>query len=249
MQEIKIKTRLFVEQNFKNEPFLTLNQEQSHYLKNVLRCQKGDNLQVFNGIDGEWFAEVEELGKKSCLLAMKKQIRKMEKLKKVSLFFAPIKKNHTDFIIAKATELGVTDIYPITTQYSETHRVNIERFRAISIEAAELSERLCVPEIYLLQPLEEILSQTSHHGPFLFCDESKDGQSILSFLKSDKFNSDTGISVLIGPEGGFSKLEREKLQQQENCHAIRLGNRVMRADTAALYALSCINAAVDFGEN
>lgn len=215
--------------------------EQAHYLRSVMRLGVGAPLALFNGRDGEWQARIEALGKGWASCAVERQLRPQAGEADVWLVFAPIKRARIDFIAQKATELGVSGLWPVFTRHTAMSRVNLERLRANAVEAAEQSARLTVPEIREPVTLDEALVRWPAERRILLCDESGGGVPIAEALAVSGAKP-APWAVLIGPEGGFSPAELDRLRKLPIVTAVGLGPRLLRADTAALAALACWQA-------
>lgn len=213
---------------------LELDKDKTHYLKNVMKRNIGDDILLFNAISGEFLCEIIELSKKKTLVAVKKQTRPQFNCKALELYFAPVKKTPTDIIIEKTTELGVTDIYPVFTDNTIVNRVNTNRLTSIAIEASEQSRRLDIPTIHKEDKLKSTLQNWDNSKILYYLDETGAGKSAVEILKE----TNKTPCFLIGPEGGFSKSELEYLAKQEFTRAISLGSRILRAETACISALS-----------
>ena len=229
------KVRLHVEAALGDDVRVTPDEAQAHYLLHVMRAKLGDAVRLFNGRDGEWLASVVEASKRSCSLVCRKQLAPQSHVPDVWLVFAPIKKTPADYVVQKATELGVKRLQPVFTRRTIVTRVNLERMRANAVEAAEQSERLDVPEIGEPQPLNALLASWPADRAILFCDEAGEASPIATAL-ADIPNGPTAIFT--GPEGGFDPAERETIRARRNVVAVSLGSRILRADTAALSALA-----------
>lgn len=229
---------------------------QANYLLNVLRLGVGDQILVFNGRDGEWRAAVEPKGKRGCLLVPGGLERPQEGGPDIDYLFAPLKRSRLDYMVQKATELGVARLRPVVTRRTIAERVNIERMRANVVEAAEQCGILRVPEVLEPIKLERAISEWDVSRRLIFCDEAAAVANPIEALAGVRpSGSDTRLSsagkvdatapplaVLIGPEGGFDPAERQMLMSKPFTIAISLGPRIMRADTAAVAALSLVNA-------
>jgi 16S rRNA (uracil1498-N3)-methyltransferase len=228
------KVRLFVEAPLGEGAQIEPSLKQAHYLLHVMRARAGDRVGVFNGRDGEWLAEIVEVTKRSCVLACVRQTDAQRDVPDVWLCFAPIKKTAADYVAQKATELGVRALQPIFTRRTIVHRVNRERMHANAIEAAEQSGRLTVPEVRDAIALSKLLQSWPAVRRILFCDETGGGPiaNALADAPSGPW------AVLTGPEGGFDPEERALIRANPNAVAVSLGSRILRADTAALAALS-----------
>ena len=226
--------RLFVEDPLLPEAPVELGADQSRYLTRVMRLQPGSKVRAFNGRDGEWQCELQGTPKAAVLHPVR-QTRVQMAGPELTLLFAPIKKARTDFIIEKATELGVRAIHPVLTEYTQTSRVRVDRFRSLAIEAAEQTERMDVPEIFDAIPLAKALADWSDQRPLIYCDESAEAAPLAAHAST---LAEKPVSILIGPEGGFSPREREMLRRQSFVVPITLGPRILRAETAVVSALT-----------
>jgi len=227
--------RLYVEAPFEEGKRVGLDAEQAHYLLHVMRARAGDRVSLFNGREGEWLARLDQVTKRSCMLICERQARAQSETLDVWLCFAPIKKTPADYVVQKATELGVRVLQPVITRRTIISRINLERMRANAIEAAEQSDRLTVPEIREALSLNELFSDWPADRRILFCDEAGDAPSIAEALKSARGSP---WAVLTGPEGGFDPAERESIRALKSVTPVSLGPRILRADTAALAALA-----------
>ena len=247
--EERAKIRLFVEHPLAAHATIGLAAEQAHYLRSVMRLERGTPLLLFNGRDGEWRARLDGLGKGWASCAVEALTRPQTHEPDIWLVFAPLKRARIDFVAQKATELGVSALWPIFTRHTAVGRVNDERLRANAIEAAEQSERLTVPEVFEPASLDEVLAKWPAGRTVLLCDESGSGAPIADVLGAggEKSISDARsapAAVMIGPEGGFSRDELDRLRKHPNVTPVGLGPRVLRADTAALAVLACWQALV-----
>ena len=235
----KAETRLFVDAPLSGQASIPLEQGQAHYLRAVLRLQVGAKLVLFNGQDGEWLAEITDLGKKSGLALVTEKLREQTQSPDLWLLFAPLKKAATDLVFQKATELGVSAIKPVITKHSNTERMKLERAQAIVIEAAEQCERLDVPSVDIPSKLEAILADWPEDRRLFVCAEAGPANSLEKVFVAHQGEK---AAILIGPEGGFAVSELEFLSNQSFISLIGLGPRVLRAETAVLSALSCWQA-------
>lgn len=231
---VKAKIRLYVDEHLGEGQSLSLSKDQSHYLTGVMRQNVGAYIALFNGRDGEWQAELIAAGKRKAVLKCVEQSKPQNNPPDVWLYFAPIKKARTDFIVEKAAELGVARICPVQTDFTNSERIRQDRLQAHAIEAAEQCGGTFVPPVEDLQKLDAVLANWPADRKLLFCDETlMDATSQgLSGAKGEKW------AILIGPEGGFSEPEITKLRAMEATRSISLGPRVLRADTAAVAALT-----------
>jgi len=241
----KIQHRLYVNSALPGSGMLTLRPDQSHYLGNVMRVTIGDAVALFNGRDGEWAAEVTELKKKAVCLRITGQTKDQKPESDLMLAFAPIKKARIDFIAQKATELGVGHLQPIITRRTNVERVKTERLISNAIEAAEQCERLTVPVVSDPIKLEKLLAGWPDARMIMFCDEDLSGKSA-HFALADLPPSqrERPWAIFIGPEGGFDDDERAAIKAKANTVVVSLGPRVLRADTAAMAAISLWQSAI-----
>ncbi len=233
------KVRLYVEADLDAGARVAPSASQAHYLLHVMRAKAGDRVSLFNGRDGEWLAKIADVSKRSCVLACEKRTREQTGTPDVWLCFAPIKKTPADYVVQKATELGVHALVPVFTRRTIVSRVNVERMTANAIEAAEQSDRLTVPKIREPVSLDKLLKSWPRERHILFCDEAGDARPIAKALANMTAGS---WAVLTGPEGGFDPAEREMIRACDFVVPVSLGPRILRADTAALASLAVLQA-------
>jgi 16S rRNA (uracil1498-N3)-methyltransferase len=233
--------RLFVDHDLRAGAVIEATDDQFNYLVRVMRLAAGDQILVFNGRDGEWRAQLADLAKRGCRLTIVAPTRPQADGPDIHYLFAPLKRARLDYMVQKAVELGVRRLSPILTRRTIAERVNGERLRANAIEAAEQCGILWVPEIDQPVTLERALAAWDRSRQLIFCDEAADVQDPVAALLPLRGRP---VAVLIGPEGGFDAEERNLLRAQSYTHAISLGPRIMRADTAAVAALALVNATI-----
>ncbi len=233
---MKAKIRLYVEHQLGQGQSVPLTREQAHYLFGVMRQGVGGRVALFNGRDGEWQAEISEAGKRGGTLHCTEQSRPLQLPPDLWLLFAPIKKARTDFIVEKATEMGAARILPVQTEFTNAERIRQDRLQAHAIEAAEQCGGTAIPEVCALQKLERLLADWPEDRQLMFCDEAEAGA--VRALAADPDMKDRKWAILIGPEGGFSPAERARLHAAPFTHVVSLGPRILRADTAAVAALT-----------
>jgi 16S rRNA (uracil1498-N3)-methyltransferase len=227
--------RLFVDAPLAQGAPLVLDEGQSHYLAHVLRAKAGQRVRLFNGADGEWSATIASLAKKGVTLEVEGPTRPQAGVPDLWLLLAPVKKTPLDYIVQKATELGVARIQPVITRRTIVERVNTDRMKANAIEAAEQSGRLGVPAIAEPQPLERVLAGWDASRPIVLCDEAGDARPLTDAVRDREA---AGWALLTGPEGGFDPAERAHRRSLPCVIPVTLGPRIMRADTAALAAIA-----------
>lgn len=226
-----------------------LSAAQAHYLGHVLRLGAGGRIYLFNGRDGEWLAAIEHLRRSDCTARVSERVCVQAAGADLWLLFAPIKRTPIDYAAAKATEIGVSVLWPVFTGNTVVKRVNIDRMRANAVEAAEQCGRLTVPELREPATLDSALGNWSATRRILLCDESGAGAPIADALMAERGSPGSPgppgpWAVLIGPEGGFTPSELDGLRKLPFVTSVGLGPRLLRADTAALSALACWQAVV-----
>lgn len=236
MAEVGGKIRLFVRaERLEAGGAVPLDEAQAHYLFTVMRLGTGDRVLVFNGIDGEWSAEVAAAGRRGGTLVVREQTRQQRQQPDLWLLFAPIKKARTDFIVEKATELGALRIRPVFTAFTNAERLRVDRLRAHAVEAAEQCGETFVPDIDEPAKLGDLLDGWDPARRLMFCDEERSAPPARDALAAA---GPGPWAILIGPEGGFSPDEARRLRTLPFVTAATLGPRILRADTAAAAALA-----------
>jgi 16S rRNA (uracil1498-N3)-methyltransferase len=239
--------RLYVECDLSQDGLASLSDEQAHYLLNVLRLDAGAPVRLFNGRNGEWEGTITREGKRKAHVFGLAKLRDQASVPDIWLLFAPLKKTRTDFVIEKATELGVARLLPVFTSRSDAQAVRTDRFHRIAIEAAEQTERLDIPDIAEGQSLDAVLASWRPSRLLFFCDEAGDEGGRPWGGDSGRASPALGMfaaappspaAILIGPEGGFTPAERERLRARPFVRPIGLGPRILRAETAALACLA-----------
>ena len=233
MRENYTLKRLYIETSLSAGQIITLPKEQVHYVCTVLRMREDDALRLFNGESGEWRGEIKRLSKRSVDIEISEQLRETVSMPGISLAFAPIRKHRTAFIFEKGTELGVAKFEPIITARTQFPKLNLEKAQAQIIEAAEQTERLDLPELCAPQKLMDWLPH-QRDRLIIFADEAGEAQSAKDILQK----ATPQTTLLIGPEGGFTEMERDSLRALRNVKSVSLGPRILRADTAALSLLT-----------
>jgi 16S rRNA (uracil1498-N3)-methyltransferase len=213
---------------------IALDANQANYLGNVLRLGVGAELLIFDGLSGEWMAHIADAGKKRMTLEVDRQTRESESIPDVWLAFAPVKRTKTDWLVEKATELGVARLIPVMTQRTVAERVRLDRLESIAIEAAEQCGRTRVPQIVEPTSLKRLIEELDPARHLYFADEGG-GEPVASTF------AEGPALILVGPEGGFTEEERQ-LVRGSGASAISLGPRILRAETAALAALASFMA-------
>ncbi len=225
--------RLFFSAALSTDITSKLDRSQSHYLNKVMRVKKNEIFSLFNS-DGEWEAKVLSISKKIVEFKITKQVRQKEIIKELWLAFSPIKSNYQNFMIQKATELGVTKFLPIIFDRTVIRKINKERLKKIVIEASEQSNRINVPTVEDTQSLNNFLKTNSID--LIFTDLNSNNKKIDKSKLTDK-----PVCIIIGPEGDFSEAEREEILSFSGVQAIKINENILRSETAVISAISIIN--------
>jgi 16S rRNA (uracil1498-N3)-methyltransferase len=233
--------RLYIKAPLTPATTVELEAGHTHYLRSVLRLGLGAAVVAFNPASGEWLCRIEETGRKVVRLAVERQLREAEPAGEPDLWlvFAPIKRARLDWLVEKATELGVSALLPVWTARTQSERINLERLRSHSIEAAEQSERLSVPEIGQPEDLATLLAAWPGERRLIVCVETGGGEPIGAAMARLPPGP---VSFLVGPEGGLAQTELDALDKLSFVTRVGLGPRVLRAETAALAALAVFQA-------
>ena len=228
--------RLFFLENLSVNLNSKLDKSQSHYLTKVMRLKIGDNFSLFNK-NGEWEANILNISKFIVEFIVTKQLRQKENIKELWLAFSPIKSNYFNFMIQKATELGVTKFLPIIFDRTVVRKINKDRLSKVIIESSEQSNRLVIPTIEDPKTLDEFLNLNNFQ--LIFTDLNSKNTKIKSSMMSDK-----PVCIIIGPEGDFSESERQKILSYKDVQAIKINENILRSETAVISAISIVNYAI-----
>ena len=212
-----------------------LDKSQSHYLHKVMRIKENEIFSLFNN-KGEWEAKILKISKGLVEFEIIKQLRQKENIKDLWLDFSPIKSNYQNFMIQKATELGVTKFLPIIFERTIVRRINVEKLKKIAIEASEQSNRVNIPLIEQTQNLESFLNSNS--VDLIFTDLNSTNKKIDKYKLTNK-----PTCIIVGPEGDFSELEREKILTFKGVQAVKINENILRSETAVISAISIGNYA------
>lgn len=238
--------RLYIDTALSAGKRLTLGEEASNYLARVLRLGLGGEARLFNAQDGEWLARIDAVSARRIEVTLLDRLRAAGPAMDMplTLLFAPVKKDQTDMIVEKATELGAAFIRPVLTERTQTRTVRLDRFRKIAIEAAEQTERLDLPEIMEPAVLSRALSDLPAGTALIFCDEAAGplpGEASVTVKPIREVLAGLGrrpAAILTGPEGGFTTFERAALHGRRETFPVTLGPRILRAETAAIAAMA-----------
>jgi len=233
--------RLFTPRELSARAELALDEGQSRYLAAVMRLAVGDELLVFNGRDGEWLSRVAALGKRVVTLAAERQMRPQSLGPDLDLVVALVKRARLETIVEKAAELGARRVRLVLTERTNADHTRVDRLQAIAVEASEQTGRLDVPQVLAPVRLDKLVVGWEEPRQLLFCDEAGDAAPVLAALEGQP---QAPWAILIGPEGGFSPKERKLLRSLNFATPATLGPRILRADTAAISALTLWQAAL-----
>ena len=229
--------RLFFSKTLKKNMIDKLDKSQSHYLTKVMRLKKNGIFSLFNKT-GEWEAKILNITKDFVEFKSTKQLRQKENSQELWLAFSPIKSNYQNFMIQKATELGVSKFLPIIFDRTIVRKINKDRLEKIVIEACEQSNRISIPSIEQAQNLKSFLNCYSMN--LILTDLNSDNKKIEKFKFSNK-----PLCIIIGPEGDFSEHEREKILSFKGVQALKINNNILRSETAGISAISIINYVIN----
>ena len=229
--------RLFFKESLSLNLTAKLNKSQSHYVNKVMRIEVGEIFSLFNS-NGEWEAKILGISKSIVKFNVTKQLRQKENFKELWLAFSPIKSNYFNFMIQKATELGVTKFLPIIFDRTIVRKINKERLEKVIIEAAEQSNRIQVPNIEDPQNLRNFLDKNDID--LIFTDLNSDNNKLDLKKLSNK-----PTCIVVGPEGDFSETEREEILSYKGVQAIKINENILRSETAVISAISIINYAIN----
>ena len=231
------KIRLYFSDKIESDLVAHLKKEQSHYIKDVMRLKKGDIFSVFN-TQGEWNASIQNYEKQGTIIKILEKTRDKKNEQNIWLAFTPIKQNPMNFLIQKGTELGVQKFIPILSERTSVKDINNERVKKIIIESAEQSNRISVPEVTKLETLKNFISSFPEKGCLVFCDINCEKSNLNNIISKKDLEP---ICILIGPEGDFSEKERKLIIDLKQSKSISLAHNILRAETAALAAITLVN--------
>ena len=229
---MKIRNRVFVKDYLDKGLTLTLDQRATHYLFNVLRCQDGEYISLFNE-SNEWLSKIDKINSKEVQISIEKNINSISNRQNITLYFSPIKKNQTELVIQKCTEIGVTNFQPVLMERTNFSSFNIDRLSLIAIEAIEQSEQMRIPNISEPIKFEELLSRDQKNQIILVCSVTENSNSIRNVVKN---HSASNYSLMIGPEGDFSETEMNSMQNKDNYFTVSLGDTILKSETASIIA-------------
>ncbi len=231
--------RLFFPKSLSLNLTSKLDKPQSHYISKVMRIKLNEVFSLFNR-SGEWEAKIIEISKGIVEFNITKQLRQTKSSKEIWLAFSPIKSNYFNFMIQKATELGVTKFIPIIFDRSVVRKVNSNRIEKIIIESSEQSNRIDIPKLEKCQNLKSFLEKNNKRIELIFTDLNTDNKKIHIKKQTEK-----PICIIVGPEGDFSEMERKEILSFDGVNKIKINENILRSETAAISALSIINYALN----
>ncbi len=230
----KIKNRIFITSNLKAGETVSLGDDKSHYLNNVLRCKIGDHISLFNE-KSECIAQVVSNAKNGCKLKLMECKKNEIDKHKITLFFSPIKRTPMEFMVQKCTEIGITSFQPVLMERTNNKKINLERLKLISIEASEQSNRVNLPLFNNLISIREMI-KTMCHDKLIFCSLEKNN----SLINKINLSLNESIGIIIGPEGDFSPNELIDLGSMKNSVPVTLGSNILKSETAGVVASSLV---------
>ena len=239
------KTRLYVEKKLSANMLIYIKNKQHHFLKNVLRIKIQDNILIFDGLTGEWLSKVISINRDNVVLQVLKKTREIKSETDLWLIFAPIKLFRMNITIQKATELGISRFIPCITQNTNQPKINIRNLKMNIIEASEQSERLSLPLIDSPTKLETLVENFPKDRCLIFCNENHKNLPMIYEALSNKITQYKKWAVIIGPEGGFSDEEIEKITSLPSTISVSLGGRILRSDTATTAAIFSLQSLVE----
>ena len=237
------KIRLYFSKELKANLLSNLSNEQSHYIKNVMRLKPGDTISLFNSTNGEWSAKIVNHNKENTEIEVEKLIKSKKSEIDIWLAFSPIKKNSLDMMIQKTTELGIQKFIPILSERTIVKEINTERLKKIIIEASEQSNRISIPEIKNLETLKFFLNKFPKNGSLIFCDINCKKNNLKNILSK---KNQGPVCILIGPEGDFSEKERQLIIEKKENFSLLLASNILRTETAAIAAVTLVNYHLNF---
>ena len=231
------KIRIFLSERLEENNKIALGKDQSHYISNVMRLKSGDELLLFNGIDGEFLGKVAGSEKKQTTIQVHAKQRDQSKPSNISLAFCPLKGQRLDFLIQKCTEVGLKSFIPVISDHTIVRNVNENRLKKIIIESSEQSDQLNIPQVVSALNLEEFLHSLKKEDVVLFGDISSKNNDLTQLIEDKSKN----YILFVGPEGDFSPKEREIILKNDKFKSFSLGKNILRSETAAMAGLVLLN--------
>jgi len=242
MRQHKLQ-RLYFPDQLDLDKNINMSNSNAHYLYIVMRKRAGDNITIFNSIDGEYKCEITYIDKKQVSIKTLEKISEPKKSLNIQLLYSPLKNVKSEYIVQKATELGVSKISPCIFKNTVNTKIKSERLEIIAVEATEQCERFDIPEVEALNDFNDIRDTLKDDNKIIiFCDETGQGapfyDQAIEIKKKLTESTNIEIIVIVGPEGGFTNDEIDYIYSLKNSYGVGLGFRILRADTAIITALS-----------
>jgi 16S rRNA (uracil1498-N3)-methyltransferase len=229
------RNRIFLDEKILTGKIIVIKEKLAHYLINVLRCKVNEKILIFN--DGEWVAEIINIKSKAIELIVEKKVKDIFEKRSIKLYFSPLKRSPNEILIQKCTEIGVNTFQPVAMEHTNISKVNVDRLKLISTEAIEQSAQLIIPKINQTISFKNFIEQISSNEIVIACTVQCKNMSISQIVK-DNLNKD--ISILIGPEGDFSKTELENIKTNINIVEASLGENILKGETATIVAAALV---------
>lgn len=237
---MKIQKRVFLNEKFGLNELLTVSlKNKLHHLNTVMRIKSGENIRVFNPTEGEWLAQIKEISNKKAIIEIKSKLRDAEPTPNVAVAFALIKHHRLGILVEKCTEIGASAFIPLITERTTAPNIKLDKLNAYILSAVEQCERISMPTVH--EPISlQVFLQSNASSTILACSCTTESVHITQAL----VDQTKPIIILIGPEGGFSQRELCSMIDCKNVISVSLGNNILRAETAAIFALSCVMASL-----
>lgn len=229
------RNRIFLDEKILTGKIIVIKEKLAHYLINVLRCKVNEKILIFN--DGEWMAEIINIKSKAIELIVEKKVKDISEQRPIKLYFSPLKRSPNEILVQKCTEIGVNIFQPVAMEHTNISKVNVDRLKLISTEAIEQSAQLIIPKINQTISFKNFIEQISSNEIVIACTVQCKSMSISQIVK-DNLSKD--ISILIGPEGDFSKTELENIKTNINIVEASLGENILKGETATIVAAALI---------
>tara|TARA_B100000787_G_scaffold55201_1_gene40120 strand:+ start:632 stop:1348 length:717 start_codon:yes stop_codon:yes gene_type:complete len=229
------RNRIFLDEKILNGKIIVIKEKLAHYLINVLRCKVNEKILIFN--DGEWMAEIINIKSKAIELIVEKKVKDISEQRPIKLYFSPLKRSPNEILVQKCTEIGINIFQPVAMEHTNISKVNVDRLKLISTEAIEQSAQLIIPKINQTISFKNFIEQISSNEIVIACTIQCKSMSISQIVK-DNLSKD--ISILIGPEGDFSKTELENIKTNINIVEASLGENILKGETATIVAAALI---------
>jgi len=239
------KTRLYIQKKLSFNLMVHIKEKQHHFLKNVLRIKIQDTVSLFDGITGEWESRVISINRDNTVLQILKKNKDFEIDIDIWLIFAPIKSHRMSISIQKATELGIARLIPCITQNTNQTKINIRNLNMNIIEAAEQSERLSIPILDEITEMNDLLDNFPSDRGLVFCNEINKDLPMMHASLMKNINKYKKWAIIIGPEGGFTKEEENKISALSSTISVSLGKRILRSDTAATASIFLLQSFIN----